>query len=386
MTRYDYIIAGGGCAGRSLAVRLLPYLEAKGKKLLIVDREFKHSNDRTWCFWEEKQGLFESIVYKRWSNLKVASADRQLQFSIAPYQYKMIRGIDFYQFTDQLLEHAPQVDFLKAVVAEMGQDKNSAYVIIDGDKYLADYIFNSISPVVKNDPFPFIKMLQHFKGWVIETGEPVFDPGQAVFMDFDAPQTQGTGFYYVLPFTETSALIEYTVFSPAMLEDKEYDTALSGFVRTHLHATAYKILEVEKGSIPMTDYPFNRNNDRIIHTGTAGGQTKASSGYTFNFIQKDCEAILNALIEDVPIGTYRGTPGRFHTYDGILLDVLQNSSSKGKDIFMRLFERNDPRKVLKFLDNETNIWEECSIFLTLQLLDFTRSYIRRSYRIAMAGT
>ena len=55
-------------------------------------------------------------------------------------------------------------------------------------------------------------------------------------------------------------------------------------------------MEEEFGIIPMTnaDFPFFKNG--MYYIGTAGGQTKASTGYTFRFIQKQADAIVEQLI------------------------------------------------------------------------------------------
>ena len=42
---FDYIIAGSGCAGLSLAVRIAGSKELAGKKVLIVDKQPKNQND-----------------------------------------------------------------------------------------------------------------------------------------------------------------------------------------------------------------------------------------------------------------------------------------------------------------------------------------------------
>ncbi len=66
---YDYIIAGAGCAGLSLAMHMIHSGKFRDKKILIVDQSTKTLNDRTWCFWQKEPGLFESIVYKEWRHL-----------------------------------------------------------------------------------------------------------------------------------------------------------------------------------------------------------------------------------------------------------------------------------------------------------------------------
>jgi len=62
--KYDYIITGAGCAGLSLAMHMIHSGRFSDKKVLLVDKDPKRANDRTWCFWEKEEGLFQSIVYK----------------------------------------------------------------------------------------------------------------------------------------------------------------------------------------------------------------------------------------------------------------------------------------------------------------------------------
>ncbi|MFY7978620.1 MAG: lycopene cyclase family protein, partial [Sediminibacterium sp.] len=69
--KYDYIIAGAGCAGYSLLYHLLQDPILSKKRILVVDANFNKGNDRTWCFWEDQDGPFESIVCKKWSSIEV---------------------------------------------------------------------------------------------------------------------------------------------------------------------------------------------------------------------------------------------------------------------------------------------------------------------------
>ena len=68
------------------------------KKILLLDKESKTKNDRTWCFWEKENGFFDEIVYKKWNTISFLSKDYSSSMDITPYQYKMIRGIDFYSY------------------------------------------------------------------------------------------------------------------------------------------------------------------------------------------------------------------------------------------------------------------------------------------------
>ena len=76
---YDYIIAGGGMAGLSLAF-YLNQSSLRGKSILIIDRNAKNTNDRTWCFWEKGKSTFEEIIFKQWKGVWFYGTDNFSQF------------------------------------------------------------------------------------------------------------------------------------------------------------------------------------------------------------------------------------------------------------------------------------------------------------------
>ena len=374
---YDYIITGTGCAGLSLAMHIIATGRLSDKKILLVDAEEKNKNDRTWCFWEESDGLFQPIVFKEWKQLKFKSVAFEKDLAIAPYTYKLIRGIDFYQYCfDQIKSH-PNIHIKQGRVEEISSHKNDTYIKIDGEITRGRFIFNSIifqKPVLTNRHF---WLQQHFKGWFIEADDEVFDPGSATIMDFNTDQKNGTSFFYVLPFSKTRALIEYTLFSPQLLPDAEYDAALENYITNTLSINSYTVHERESGSIPMTNYRFQKADNNIINIGTAGGQTKGSSGYTFRFIQKHSEAMAANLVK----GVYPLSPSennRFLFYDSILLRILQEGTVEGREIFRRLFERNKASSILKFLDNGTSLIEELPIIGSLPTFPFLKAAIKQT--------
>ena len=73
--KYDYIIAGSGCAGLSLLYRILNEQSLNKKNILVIDKNQKNINDRTWCFWENKEGIFNSIVTHKWNTLEFLNPD-----------------------------------------------------------------------------------------------------------------------------------------------------------------------------------------------------------------------------------------------------------------------------------------------------------------------
>ncbi len=370
--QYDYIITGAGCAGLSFAMHLMHSGKFDQKKILIVDKDAKTKNDRTWCFWEKEDNLFQSIVAKEWQQLIIYSKGYNKLLEIAPYRYKLIRGKDYYAYCLTHLQKNKNIHFLQAEVQSV-YSKETTGAVINQKYYTCDFLFNSISfekPELKKGDF---YLLQHFKGWFINSADPVFNPGDATLMDFRTEQNNETRFFYVLPFTAQKALVEFTVFSDKILDDSDYEAVLENYIRNKLKVTNYSISEKEFGVIPMTNYHFPVCQNNIIFLGTAGGQTKGSSGYTFRFIQKHAASLVASLIRhNHPFATKKPSK-RFGFYDSVLLNILHHNAVPGMHIFSELFKKNKPQQVFKFLDNETNLAEELKIISSLPALPFTRA-------------
>jgi lycopene beta-cyclase len=371
---YDYVFLGAGCASLSIVMRMIASEKFSDTKILLVDRNRKTTNDRTWCFWEQEAGFFDDIVYRKWSKLLFKTDDISIPLQMAAYQYKMIRGIDFYNKCFQAIERHKNID---VVYGEISIEAAKGVTTVKINNELLDageetVIFNSLyeSPPKQKDRF---HLLQHFKGWLVETAHDFFEAEQATLMDFRVHQDYGTTFVYVLPLSSRKALIEYTLFTENLLPAAEYAIGLKNYLEQFLLPGSYAVLEEEWGIIPMTnaDLPFFKN--RMYHIGTAGGQTKPSTGYTFRFIQKQADTIVNQLISTGVISKNKKTKKRFLFYDSTLLHILSRNLLPGKTIFSLLFKKNPANKVLKFLDNETSLPEEVKLLASLPKKAFMKA-------------
>jgi len=351
------------------------------KKILLLDKEKKEKNDRTWCFWETGKGTFEEVVYRKWEKAWFHADGFSELLELSPYQYKMIRGIDYYTFCLDIIKAAPGFEVIYAPVEEFQHHQNSASVKAGGVLYTADFIFNSIilDPAqVRNGKY---YLLQHFKGWIIETENDFFKSDQATLMDFRPSQEHGTTFVYVMPFSPTRALIEYTLFSPSLLEAEKYTTGLKEYISNYLKISEYKVVEEEFGIIPMTNHRFKTAEGSIINLGTAGGQTKASSGYTFRFIQKNSVNVVESLIKyGDPFHIKISGKKRFEWYDSVLLNILNHKKLEGDFIFRQLFKKNRPEVILRFLDNETSFAEEFRLLNTLPQWPFMKAGVAEFFK------
>ena len=348
------------------------------KKILLFEKEPKTKNDRTWCFWEKQDGFFEELVYKKWGTVSFLSSDYAAAMDIAPYQYKMIRGIDFYNYCFTEIARHSNVEIRYADIGGWEQLHDGEVVVeLDGKNYElgSPIVFNSLYKPVQNNP-RVINLLQHFKGWIIEAENDAFTPSEATLMDFRVGQEHGTTFIYVMPFSTTRALIEYTLFTKNLLQKEQYDLELMNYITEYLGITKYKITEEEFGIIPMTNerLSFKGHGWQI---GAAGGQTKASSGYTFQFIQKQSDQVVKQLLAGRPLSDIPSPPGRFRFYDNTLLHILYHNKLPGDKIFSHLFKKNKPQQVLRFLDNETSLTEELKIISTLPAWPFLKAAMKQ---------
>ena len=376
--RYDYIIAGSGCAGLSLLYKILQTPSLQNKSILVIDKDQKKSNDRTWCFWEKNPGPFESIVYAKWNKLEFLSTDFKKELNLESYTYKMIQGIDFYNFVINYAKKFKNVSFVQESINSIDNIDKKAVLKTTKNTYTANYIFNStnlFNPKINEQN----SLLQHFKGWLIKTEKPVFNPEIGRLMDFRVSQENGATFMYVLPTSATEALVEYTLFSPRVLDKEVYTLELKKYIKEELEIDNYTLIHQESGVIPMSLAKFEQNPKlNVINIGTSGGYTKASSGYTFQFIQKNIIEIINNLVEGNNIIHPTSFKNKYYQWtDRTLLDVLLSNKLTGKDVFTQMFQKVPVEKILAFLGNESSFLEDLLIFKSFPVKPFLTSGVKQ---------
>ena len=372
MKRFDYIICGGGASGLLLSNALLSDKHFNDKKILVIEKDRKTDNDKTFGFWNDKESVLDNIVFKEWEYAEFRDSNSHNSFLLSPYKYKMIKSNEFYSYIGNKISKASNFTYLNSTVNEIDQVNNK--VKTDDGEFSCSIIFSSIYNEVSFKKYPLLK--QHFIGWTIETKNESFDDNKFTFMDFSVDQKDEIRFMYILPFSKNKALIEYTLFSSDIISDDEYEKEIKAYLKKS-NILNYSIVEKEKGMIPMTCYPFfEKNTDNYFQIGTAGGWSKPSTGYTIKNSIEKIDIIINSLKQNKPLSKNR-FKNRFWYYDLLFLDVLIASRGKGSQVFSDLFKNNDPIKIFKFLDEKTSLMEELSIFLSVDIKTFVRSLLKR---------
>lgn len=375
MREFEYVIAGAGAAGLTLAFLLMGN-ESTKKSTLIIDKDDKTSNDRTWCFWEDHDNILEPLVFKSWEKALFRSGNFECKYSISPYRYKMIRGSDFYEFMRKHLSAFEEVTWSKGKVTDIDP---SGLVKTEHEVFRGNKVFDSTRTVTQGDMGKGqTLLLQHFKGYFLKADSPVFDPETITYMDFNISQGGDFRFGYVLPFSPTEALVEYTIFSTSLLREEEYEQGLRSYIHENLQIDRFEVLEEEFGVIPMTDYPFPcRMSDHVFRIGISGGFAKPSTGYTFLRGQQILKKMVNNLSQDLPPDhALPFSQKRFKHYDSTLLKVLSKPDNVGKQAFEDMFRKNGMLKMFRFLDETTSLREEIAIMGSTPLLTFGKAFFK----------
>ncbi len=319
MQDYDYIFAGAGCASLSLACAL-QHTHLRDKKILLIDQDAKRQNDRTWCYWTATPSVYDAIAQKAWHHIHVQTHDTNLRLDITPYRYQMIRGADFYAWARALLAQNPNVDWVQAHISHIENTTQGA--IVHADKpYKGQWIFNSLPA-----PLPM--------------------------------------------------LVEFTVFGRQVMPESAYLPTLVAYIQNTwgLQAVEYEITEEEFGVIPMSTQTFpKKQGSFVINIGSAGGATKASTGFTFQNIQKHTQKLLASLCTHGHPLDVAPRPFQFQLYDHVLLNVLDRNRLQGSQIFETLFKKHPVSRILRFLDDETTFWEDLKIMYSVPSLPFLKA-------------
>ncbi len=352
MKEFDYVIIGGGCAGLSLAYELEIHGKLKDKTLAIIEPREEYKKDKTWSFWKVTSHNFDDCVKKKWENfsINIPNKTNYLQCKNSPYQ-SIDSGL-FYEKISNKLNGNKNISFFKDINQINIKDS---------------FVFNSVPSIKKNHR----NLWQHFCGVEIETKSNFFDDEIFNLMDFDCDQRESVHFFYTLPYSKSTALVETTWLSKMNdNSQKDYDKQIKDYIENHLNLKDYKIIYREEGAIPLF-YPIDKNEKNKINIGTAGGMTRLSTGYTFLNIQ-DHSKYIRENIENISSVKKYKISAKYQFLDEIFLRVLEKHPEKMPNIFYNMFKAS-PKTVIKFLSNKSNFFEDLSIILRMPKLTFIKA-------------
>lgn len=314
----------------------------------------------------------------RWQKGLFINPKEHIELELGDYQYKQIASSDFYNYAFKRIKASANITCVQTEVFSVKKIKEQLIVNTNSGEFTTALAFDSRPPdslIPDNMPY----LLQHFKGWVVKTQKPTFDPTRFIMMDYRVTDQQQTNFIYVLPKNNHEALVEHTYFNTTLVDESTYDAEIAKYLLQHyqLSNDDYSIVDTEFGVIPMNTYPYHKTGlQGHIPIGTRGGWVKPSTGYSF----KNSERLAQRVAKNLAEGNspnHKLIRSRFRWYDSVFIKVLYHHNNKGANVFAKFYQNNSTAKLFRFLDEKSNLLEDLTIILSLPKFLFIKSLFKK---------
>ena len=372
-SEYDLVIIGAGCAGLSLAHRLI----GTNYKVCILESSADiNLKNKLWSFWDTYKTPYQDIIKKEWKSLVIKNENSLVDINCTKYKYKSLDSHVFNNFILNLINKNDNIDLItSSKVESLSQGKTDVIVKTQNLELKCKHVFDSRPENIK------VFMWQQFFGAYVETGKDIFDDEKAIFMEFSKVEDK-FHFIYLLPFSKREALIESTYFSQKKEEqylDKKY---IEEYMREKYNQPDFQICKTEYGSIPMDTDIKNSSTKNITKIGSFSGTTRASTGYTFINIQKQVDNIIKHL-PDI-ISKKSKIKKNYHSFllrkmDKVFLEIVKQEPRQMKKALIKLFSSNNQDAQIRFLSDIPSTIDIVKILLLLPKKIFLKySFIHRA--------
>ena len=368
---YDIAILGAGLAGLSLAARLAAPAFA-GLRVLMLEPRLSYVRDRTWSYWAMRPHPFQAAVTASWERWRIAAPGREVERAAPGLRYETIPADGLYRAALALIAAAPNITLRLGVSARAQEDASGVQLRFGAASARAALAFDTRPPASLGAH----GLTQRFAGWEIETPHDVFDASAVTLMDFRCAQAGGAHFTYLLPSSPRRALVEDTWFTPPGVQPPHHFHAIRDYLHARHGVTEFNILFEERGALPMDPVFRPAAGARILPLGTAGGGTRPSTGYAFNAIQAQCDAIAADLLAGRRPRPPPPRPGIVRLMDRVLLDMLTRKPEAAPDLFASLFERCEPRTLVRFLNDRASLPDLLTVGLAMPFLVTSAATLR----------
>ncbi|MDX3659566.1 lycopene cyclase family protein [Streptomyces sp. ID05-26A] len=307
--------------------------------------------------WWDRPGLLVGAASRWFERIRVHANGRTTVIPMGRYGYRVVRGRDLREVVRRYTDPLPQFTFHRGHVERIDQNG----IVVDGNHMRAGWVYDSvIGPEIQ----PPVDARLSFRGWHVRSERAAFDAEAPTFFDFRTSQRYGASFLYVLPFDAHHALVEHTSFTApgASVPPRAQREALADYLTDVVRTGGHEIESDEHAVLPLNAGQVLRRRGNVLTIGAAGGLLKSSTGFGYQRIQRDSEAIAESLHR-------RGHPfalpepsQRFRMFDAVLLDVVTHDPAQLERAFGALFRFQTAEPALRFLDEATTPPQEWRLF------------------------
>ena len=355
-------------------------------RTLVIEPRTIYTNDRTWCFWNDRSASARCPIQKSWQTMRVVQGGRSVSLDCGSTPYQMLSAGDFYGMAQAAIARQPNIELRRGECAVGEPSRND-------DLWRLRTSAGDVSARAVVDTRPSQRprrggalLWQSFCGREIECQAAVFDPSTLDLMNFLEPDPGQVAFVYVLPITPTRALVEVTVFSAMPLENDELTTQLDAAIAERVGAAPFSTLRSEHGILPMglIETP-GRGHPSCVKVGLMAGAARPSTGYAYQRIQHWADECANALVSRGQPIPHRFDPWTLRWMDRIFLEVLRSEPSRGGSLFFSLFSRTNPAPVIRFLSGRAGVVDSLQVIAAMPAAPFVRAAIALARRRGIAS-
>lgn len=376
---YDLIILGGGCAGLSLAMRLSEQ-GAHCPKVLIIEKREHYSNDRTWCFWGTADARLKHLSSHNWPIVKIKSALESINIDCKDTPYQMLPAEIFYQHALEVIakNNSISLHLNESILAPPTKANGRWQVTCNERAYAAKSVVDTRPAKLPQQGDSIL--WQSFYGHEIECEQEIFDHTTATLMDFVDGDNTRVCFNYVLPISKTKALIETTVFAATPVSHENLAASLDAAIAKYTAKQPYKVTRSEHGILPMGNKPQANSQDKsFIQAGLFAGAARPSTGYAFQRIQAWADLCATSIHQtQSPIG-HEPDSMLQSAMDRLFLQLIRAQPELAPLIFLKLFQRCNTPKLIRFLSDQASLTDYLAIVLALPPAPFLRQLLISFY-------
>lgn len=379
---YDLIIIGGGCAGLSLATAICRHATKQHlvPKILIIEPRSHYVADRSWCFWEHDAIVDKTLVAKSWSTWVYSCGEkRQLHASKEGWNYHYVPSIKFYAHAENIIAQHQNVTLRRSDnVIDVIPDTNQIEVVTANGSFQTRLLVDTRIP--QSVDLNTATLKQVFYGLEVEFENHLNQVDAALIMDQMRTDELGFIFNYVLPLGPKSGLFEITRFANDLLAPGSLRGAAFELVDRYGRQNKFKVLREESGVIPMgLPKPPESHDPRWIYAGIGAGSARASTGYTFQRIQRWAAGCASSFIKGDGLTKPEVDPAYMSWMDNTFLRTIQHRPELAPDLFFALASGVTPDQLLRFLTDRPSYSDLMAIIASLPKRPLIRSALENTF-------